>query len=147
MHLVSRYIVKHLFRFWSYVKNLRSLRIFFTENYSESLIPAEVRLQSPLLVNPVNRYQNLLDGLPQEFFEVFVASASNSLARLQVKSGDFFVVLIGSKKPAAPHHPAANGTECLVLSGCHVVSLLQSIASTSLITDFLLLKFFLLSCS
>ena len=85
MHLVSRYIVKHLFRFWSYVKNLRSLRIFFTDNYSESSIPAEVLRQTQLLVNPVNRYQNLLDGVPEDFFEVFATCASNSLVRLQVK--------------------------------------------------------------
>ena len=62
---------------------MRAERIIFTEHFRGSEIPAEVLEQCPLLVDPVNRYQNLLELAPLEFFDTFVGCASKSLERLQ----------------------------------------------------------------
>ena len=76
-------------RFWQKIQGIRQSRVIFTDNFHESDIPPEIRRQTPLLINPVNRYQNQLDSevVPPEFFKTFADCASNSLARLSASQG------------------------------------------------------------
>ena len=74
-------------KFLEKVANLRRERIVFAERYRPADVPPEVAAQTPLLVNPVNRYQNMLDQAPAEFFDVFAKCANQSLVRLANLSG------------------------------------------------------------
>ena len=69
-------------KFLEKVKNLRRERIVFTDHFREADIPPEVRSQTPLLINPVNRYQNLLEQASSEFLDTFTKCANQSLIRL-----------------------------------------------------------------
>ena len=91
-------------KFLEKIKNLRRERIVFTDHFREADIPAEIRSQTPLLINPVNRYQNMLEQASSEFLDTFTKCANQSLIRLAslsgpIRSGNQSIALTDLFKP------------------------------------------------
>ena len=63
--------------------NMRNLEIIFTDNYSVEEIPGDLVAESPLLLNPVNQFQNMFEVCEEEFITTMSAAASVTLSRMR----------------------------------------------------------------
>ena len=82
-------LFRGLQRFLILVSRMPILRILFLQNNSfvdASQIPSKIRQQTPLLINPVNPFQNMLDiwePVKEDFFNTFPGRAAEALKRLK----------------------------------------------------------------
>ena len=70
-------------RFLLMMINMRNLEIIFTDNYSIEEIPGDLVAESPLLLNPVNQFQNMFEVCEEEFTITMSAAASVTLSRMR----------------------------------------------------------------
>ena len=81
-------------RFLLMMINMKSLEIIFTDNYSLEEIPCDILAESPLLLNPVNQFQNMFEVCEEEFILTMSAAAGVTLSKMRcpLTSADFSAV-------------------------------------------------------
>merc|ERR1719510_1841766 len=68
-------------RFLLMMINMRNLEIIFTDNYSIEEIPGDLVAERPLLLNPVNQFQNVFEVCEEEFSITMSSAASVTLSK------------------------------------------------------------------
>ena len=71
--------------FLTKVSKIRTLRIIFTEYYSEKDVPGSLLSEIPLLLNPVNPYQNVFEVADETYLTSLEAGARETLRRLHLE--------------------------------------------------------------
>ena len=91
---VSVSITRAFKRFLLMMINMKSLEIIFTDNYSLEETPGDVMAESPLLLNPVNQFQNMFEVCEEEFILTMSAAAEVTLSKMRcpLTSEDFSAV-------------------------------------------------------
>ena len=81
-------------RFLLMIINMKSLEIIFTDNYSLEEIPGDLMAERPLLLNPVNPFQNVFEVCEEDFILTMSGAASVTLSKMRcpLTSGDFSVI-------------------------------------------------------
>ena len=72
-------------RFLLMIINMKNLVIIFTDNFMEDEIPKDLLSESPLLLNPVNPFQNLFEVCEDDFMATMSDCASVTLSRMRCR--------------------------------------------------------------
>ena len=68
-------------RFLLKMSNLMSLRIIFEDFYAKEYVPTDILGMTPLLLNPVNPFQNMFEVTDSRYLASMAAAARTSLGR------------------------------------------------------------------
>jgi len=81
-------------RFLLMMINMKYLEIIFTDMYGMEEIPDDLKSESPLLLNPVNQFQNMFEVCEEKFMRTMSTAASVTLSKMRSKltSQDFSAV-------------------------------------------------------
>ena len=74
--------------FLTKVSNIRTLKVIFTDYYSEKDVPSTLLSERPLLLNPVNPYQNVFEVTDEAYLLFLEAGARETLRRLRLHQTD-----------------------------------------------------------
>ena len=80
-------------KFLLMVKDMKDLRIVFEDLYTKDSVPDYVLEESPLLLNPVNPFQNMFEVVDDHFMETMSQAASETLLRLHSEGAHNFCYL------------------------------------------------------
>ena len=80
-------------KFLLMVKNIKELSVVFEDLYTRDSVPDYVLEQKPLLLNPVNPFQNMFEVVDDSFMETMSHAANVTLSRLQSEEAHDFCYL------------------------------------------------------
>lgn len=72
-------------RFLLMMVNIQHLEIFFTDYYGLEEVPEDLKTESPLLLNPINQFQNLFEVCEEEFMMTMASAASVTLSKMRCR--------------------------------------------------------------
>jgi len=80
-------------KFLLMVKNMKELCVVFEDLYTRDSVPDYVLEEKPLLLNPVNPFQNMFEVVDDSFMETMSHAANVTLSRLQSEEAQDFCYL------------------------------------------------------
>ena len=79
--------------FLTKVSDIMTLKIIFTDYYSEKDVPGSLLSERPLLLNPVNPFQNVFEVADEVYLKSLEVGARETLRRLHLEGGPDLVTL------------------------------------------------------
>ena len=79
--------------FLTKVSDIMTLKIIFTDHYSEQDVPGSLLSERPLLLNPVNPFQNVFEVADETYLKSLELWARETLRRLHLQGGPDMVSL------------------------------------------------------
>ena len=73
--------------FLTKVSDIMTLKIIFTDYYSEKDVPGSLLSERPLLLNPVNPFQNVFEVADEVYLKSLEVGAKETLRRLHLEGG------------------------------------------------------------
>jgi len=79
-------------KFLNKIKNISTISLVSTEFYSSDQIPKSIANSIPLILDPTNPYNNLLDIKKSDFIKLLMSCAGNTLEILQTGTQDLRII-------------------------------------------------------
>ena len=110
-------------RFLVSMKNIDKLRIIFLDLYREKDVPNSLTNQMPLLLNPVNPFQNMFECINSDYINIITSAAHFTLNKLHS----------GSQDLADLFHPQnCDNLHFIISQRSHCWEIVKSISTTNL---------------